>query len=100
MRPHIRDLGYGPGYFNPGEQNSIFDVEGVQVGQKTIHDQENGVHVGVTLIYPRGVSGTRTQPSYAAVHTLNGGGEMTGTHFIKDWGFTGSVRLLPSLFIY
>ncbi|KAI0123656.1 peptidase family S58-domain-containing protein [Xylariales sp. AK1849] len=89
-RPHIRELGYGPGYYTPGTQNSILDVPGVQVGQKTIHDDEKGVHVGVTLIYPRGTQNTRLQPSYAAIHTLNGGGEMTGTHFIKDWGFTSS----------
>ncbi|KAI1879441.1 hypothetical protein JX265_002395 [Neoarthrinium moseri] len=90
VRPHIRDLGYGPGYYTPGAKNSILDVPGVQVGQKTIHDDDNGVHVGVTLIYPRGTKSTRLQPSYAAIHTLNGGGEMTGTHFIQDWGFTSS----------
>lgn len=90
-RPHIRDLGYGPGYFDPGAKNSILDIPGLAVGQKTIHDVEKGIHVGVTLVFPRGVTETRTQPSYAAIHTLNGGGEMTGTHFIKEWGFTGSV---------
>ncbi|KAK6076260.1 peptidase family S58 [Seiridium cupressi] len=90
VRPRIRDLGYGPGYYTPGAQNSILDVPGVQVGQKTIHNDEEGIHVGVTLIYPRGAEGTRLQPSYAAIHTLNGGGEMTGTHFIQDWGFTSS----------
>lgn len=95
-RPRIRDLGYGPGYYTPGESNSILDVPGVQVGQKTIHDDENGVHVGLTLIYPRGCTKTRLQPSYAAIHTLNGGGELTGTHFIHEWGFTGSVRVLGS----
>lgn len=91
VRPHIRDLGYGPGYYTPGPKNSILDVPGMQVGQKTIHDDEKGIHVGVTLIYPRGTEKTRKQPSYAAIHTLNGGGELTGTHFIQDWGFTSSV---------
>lgn len=90
-RPHIRDLGYGPGYYSPGARNSILDVPGLQVGQHTIHEDSEGIHVGVTLIYPRGTQKTRLQPSYAAVHTFNGGGEMTGTHFIRDWGFTGSV---------
>ncbi|KAJ3495827.1 hypothetical protein NLG97_g3109 [Lecanicillium saksenae] len=90
MRPHIRDLGYGPGYYDTGKLNSILDVEGLQIGQKTIHDAERGVHLGLTLIYPRGVAHTRTRPSFAAIHTLNGGGEMTGTHFIREWGFTGS----------
>ncbi|KAK6221950.1 hypothetical protein LQW54_001170 [Pestalotiopsis sp. IQ-011] len=89
-RPHIRDLGYGPGYYTPGSKNSILDVPGVQVGQKTIHDDEKGIHVGLTLIYPRGAENSRRQPSYAAIHTFNGGGEMTGTHFIQDWGFTSS----------
>lgn len=27
-RPRIRDLGYSPGKFPPGPQNSILDVEG------------------------------------------------------------------------
>ncbi|ETS77788.1 hypothetical protein PFICI_09850 [Pestalotiopsis fici W106-1] len=89
-RPHIRDLGYGPGYYTPGPKNSILDVPDLQVGQKTVHDEEKGVHVGLTLIYPRGTENTRKQPSYANVHTFNGGGEMTGMHFIQDWGFTGS----------
>lgn len=89
----IRDIGYAPGYYRPGEKNSILDVPGLQVGLKTVHDEAEGVHTGVTLIYPRGVELSRKRPSYAAMHCLNGGGEMTSVHFIRDWGFTSSVRV-------
>lgn len=119
----MRELGYGPGFYQCGKKNSILDVKGnnvflkvvleknfllvvfafsyismplshtklgLQVGQKTIHDPNRGIHVGVTIIYPRGTTETRLKPSYAAIHTLNGAGEMTGKHFIDEWGFTSS----------
>ena len=31
-RPRIRDLGYEPGKFSPGSQNSILDVAGKAFG--------------------------------------------------------------------
>ncbi|RDW72726.1 P1 family peptidase [Aspergillus mulundensis] len=88
-RPRIRDLGYSPGRFKPGPKNSLLDVKGVTVGQVTIHEEPD-VHTGVTLIFPRGVDGTRQTPCYAASHDLNGMGEFTGTHGIAEWGFTNS----------
>ncbi|KAL4952195.1 peptidase family S58-domain-containing protein [Aspergillus filifer] len=75
-RPRIRDLGYSPGRFQPGPQNSILDVPGVTVGQVTIH-REPSIHTGLTVIFPRGVQKTRTIPCYAATHDLNGMGELT-----------------------
>lgn len=86
----IRSLGYGPGFYKTGPKNSILDIPGLRLGQKTIHDTIRGVHTGVTIIFPRGTTDTRLHPCYAAIHTLNGAGEMTGTHFIHEWGFTNS----------
>lgn len=85
-RPRIRDLGYSPGNFAPGPKNSVLDVPGVQIGQVTLHDDERGVHTGVTVILPRGKD-TISSPYYAGTHSLNGMGEMTGTHVIKEWGY-------------
>ncbi|KAL6690882.1 DmpA/ArgJ-like protein [Trichoderma pleuroticola] len=84
-KPRIRDLGYAPGKFAPGPQNSILDVDGVQVGQVTIH-KEPSIHTGVTLILPRGPEETALSPCYAATHGLNAAGEMTGAHMIYEWG--------------
>lgn len=89
-KPRIRDLGYGPGFYEPGPRNSILDIPGLQLGQKTIYDPDNGIHVGVTIFFPRGTTNTRTKPSYAAIFSLNGAGELTGNHFIDNWGFTNS----------
>lgn len=86
----IRDTGYGPGYYRPGPKNSVLDIPGLQVGMKTVHNDDKGIHVGVTIVFPRGVAKTRTQPCYAAIHSLNGAGECTGRYFIEEWGFTNS----------
>ena len=79
----------------PGEtgvHNAITDVPGVEVGFKTITknkgegDPGPGVQTGVTAILPRG----RMAPPaylYAGMHSLNGNGEMTGSHWIKDAGY-------------
>lgn len=115
-KPRIRDLGYAPGRFPPGPKNSILDVDGkiaafcetpeqiaysystgVQVGQVTIHEEERGIHTGVTVILPRGPEETALSPCYAATHGLNAAGEMTGAHMIYEWGHlacvSSSIRL-------
>ncbi|KAL7928200.1 DmpA/ArgJ-like protein [Trichoderma chlorosporum] len=84
-KPRIRGLGYAPGKFTPGPRNSILDVDGVRVGQATIH-QEPGINTGVTVILPRGPEETALSPCYAATHGLNAAGEMTGAHMIYEWG--------------
>ncbi|KAJ9155416.1 Peptidase family S58 [Pleurostoma richardsiae] len=84
-RRRIRDLGYSPGRFNPGPRNSILDVDGVRVGQVTIH-KEPDIHTGLTLVFPRSVEDTPLRPCFAATHDLNGVGEMTGCHMLQEWG--------------
>ncbi|MCB2096950.1 MAG: P1 family peptidase [Parvularculaceae bacterium] len=85
-----RDLGV-PFDGTPGPLNAITDVEGVEVGHKTIIKGEGKlvrgkgpVRTGVTAILPRG----RTyDPVFAGWHALNGNGEMTGTTWITESGF-------------
>ncbi|GAB1477392.1 P1 family peptidase [Bacillota bacterium] len=77
----------------PGKYNAITDVKGVEVGYSTIIKGEpedyTGMgspfaRTGVTAILPRG---HRRAAVFAGRHTLNGNGELTGTHWIDDSGF-------------
>lgn len=86
-----------------GRWNSITDVPGVEVGFKTLSSHGNGdskhgelpIQTGVTAILPRGHA---TEPStvWAGQHTLNGNGEMTGVHWIKDAGWTTGPILITN----
>lgn len=87
-----RDLGLPfPG--TPGPLNAITDVTGVSVGTKTLLDPARHMRTGVTAIIPRMDAG-RPEPVRAGQATLNGNGEMTGTHWINDGGyFLGPVLI-------
>lgn len=99
LRPRARDLGL-PLSGNCGRYNAITDVPGVSVGQVTlIHGNgrlvlgQGPVRTGVTAILPRGRD-CALQPVWAGFHALNGNGEMTGVHWIRDGGyFIGPVCL-------
>ena len=87
-----RDLGI-PFEGNPGSFNAITDVAGVEVGYTTLISGEGKlvvgkgpVRTGVTAIIPRGHD-SLNDPVYAGVFSLNGNGEMTGTHWIEESGF-------------
>ena len=62
-----------------------------------IHEGDD-VHTGVTVILPRGAKETSYIPCYAGVHEMNGIGEWTGVHQIREWGFTRAVRIQPGGF--
>ncbi len=82
-----RDLGI-PFDGRPGPMNAITDVPGVTVGYSTLIADAAGdkkVRTGVTAILPRGKA-TRDTPVFAAVHVLNGNGELTGAHWIAESG--------------
>ena len=86
-----RDLGLDlPG--TPGPHNAITDVDGVLVGYSTlVSDGPVQVRTGVTAILPCGRN-PEPQPVWAGQFSLNGNGEMTGTHWIHDGGyFVGPV---------
>jgi L-aminopeptidase/D-esterase-like protein len=87
-----RDLGV-PFDGTPGPLNAITDVAGVEVGYATIIRGEGKlvvgkgpVRTGVTAIIPRGHD-SLNDPVYAGTFSLNGNGEMTGTHWIEESGF-------------
>lgn len=83
--PRARDLGLPfPG--TPGPQNAITDVPGVLVGFTTLTDPARSVRTGVTAIVPCEDVGD-PRPVWAGQFSLNGNGEMTGTHWINDAGY-------------
>ena len=96
-RPRARELGLA---FSgtPGPFNAITDVSGVGVGLTTvIEDVRAGVHgglcTGVSAILPR-LGATELRPVWAGLHSFNGNGELTGSHWIRDGGwFMGPVLL-------
>ncbi len=88
-RVRARDLRIVVGTLAPGPLNAITDVAGVLVGHATIVKGdgnlkigEGPVRTGVTAVLPR--KDIWFNGVYAATHTLNGDGEMTGTHWIRD----------------
>jgi D-aminopeptidase len=93
-KPRARDLDI-PFNGAPGKFNAITDVDGVAVGYSTLIRGEGAqaVRTGVTAIMPRGTA-TVTSPVFAGVFSLNGNGEMTGTHWIEEAGLLeGPVML-------
>lgn len=90
--PRARDLGLD---FSgtPGPHNALTDVPGVLVGYSTLISGEGPlvvgegpVRTGVTAILPRGHD-PQPKPVFAGSYALNGNGEMTGTHWIRDGGY-------------
>jgi D-aminopeptidase len=98
-RPRARGLGL-PFEGEPGTDNAITDVPGVEVGMTTLIEGEGPlvvgrgpVRTGVTAILPRG----RADPLgrvWDGLSSFNGDGEMTGAHWIHEGGyFIGPVAL-------
>lgn len=84
-KPRARDLGLPfPG--ETGLWNAITDVPGVKVGYTTLTDDAKNMRTGVTAIIPRDDDG-EPRPVWAGHYSLNGNGEMTGTHWIDDAGY-------------
>ena len=89
-KPRARDLGV-PFEGTPGAKNAITDVAGVEVGQTTLISGEGALKVGtgpvrtgVTAVLPRGKD--LAASVFAGYFSLNGNGEMTGTHWIEESG--------------
>ncbi|UXN57611.1 P1 family peptidase [Phyllobacterium zundukense] len=97
-KPRARNLGL-PFSGNTGPFNAITDVSGVEVGYSTVIGDSSTsgkgpARTGVTTILPRGHAGPLRAPVWAGFHSLNGNGEMTGTHWIKEAGyFTGPIGI-------
>ena len=77
---------------NPGVLNAITDVPGLEVGMVTLISGDGSlipdagpVRTGVTAILPVGKARTQ-QAIPAGIYSLNGNGEMTGSHWINETG--------------
>lgn len=94
-KPRARDLGV-PFDGTTGTSNAITDVKGVEVGYTTLISGEGdkAVRTGVTAILPQGKKFAGRL--FAAWHTLNGNGEMTGTTWIQESGGLGSPVLITN----
>ncbi|HJS50939.1 MAG TPA: P1 family peptidase, partial [Pyrinomonadaceae bacterium] len=94
-KPRARDLGV-PFDGATGRLNTITDVKGVQVGYATLISGEGktAVRTGVTAILPQGKDFKGRV--FAAWHTLNGNGEMTGTTWVEESGGLGSPILITN----
>jgi len=83
-RPRARELGIHPGIHDPGPNNAITDVAGVQVGQVTLVKDEN-VRTGVTAILPH--AGNVFQDKVAgAVFVYNAFGKLVGSTQVTELG--------------
>ena len=95
--PRARELGVRIGGLEPAASNSIADVPGVRVGHVTVWRDEpdppegRGVaRTGVTAVV------TPSLPLPAGVAVLNGAGELTGSHEIREWGVLETPVYLTS----
>jgi L-aminopeptidase/D-esterase-like protein len=83
--PRARDLGIPFAFGTPGKWNAITDVPGVAVGHTTLIEGE-GVRTGVTAVMPRGTGDDARKPCFGGYFSLNGNGDMTGTHWLEESG--------------
>lgn len=92
-KPRARELGI-PFSGQPGRWNAITDVAGVEVGHTTLIEGTS-TRTGVTAILPCGrQAGGASVP--AAVFSLNGNGELTGSHWIEESGFMAGPVMLTN----
>jgi D-aminopeptidase len=85
-RARLRDLGITIGTLPPGPYNAITDVPDVLVGHTTlIYDQPRFARTGITVVVPRAGKIWKDN-AFAAYHTFNGTGEMTGVHWLAESG--------------
>ena len=91
--PRARDIGIT---FDgePGPLNAITDLPGVEVGQVTLTDGR--ARTGATVVFPLGKDAA--EGVSAGYFAFNGTGELTGAHFIEEFGaFFGPVTLTGTL---
>ncbi len=86
-KPRAREINFlNPG-LPTGPLNAITDVEGVAVGQITLHNDAHQppVHTGVTAILPH-PGDLFNEKLLAAVHTINGYGKASGFEQVREMG--------------
>jgi len=99
-RPRARDLGV-PFEGVTGPLNAITDVQGVEVGYTTLISGNGNlvvgkgpIRTGVTAVLPKGKDFRGRV--FAAWHTLNGNGEMTGTAWVEESGSLGTPIVITN----
>ena len=82
----LRDLGLTIGVGSPGPLNAISDVAGVSVGHATVmRDEPRVARTGVTIVNSRPAA-DHSHLCYGGMHSFNGNGEMTGSHWLAESG--------------
>jgi D-aminopeptidase len=99
----LRDHGVRIGTLEPGPANSIADVAGVAVGHVTVVRDEpdppegRGIaRSGVTAVVPGPAERIFSEPMQAGMAVLNGAGELTDSHEIREWGWLASPVYLTA----
>lgn len=92
-KPRARDLGI-PLDGTPGNYNAITDVGCIAVGHTTVIESDH-IRTGVTAVLPCGLKNPASKVP-AAVFSLNGNGEMTGSHWVEESGFLEGPILITN----
>lgn len=93
-RPRVREIGLKPGILLPGRLNSITDVDGVLVGNKTIIRGDE-IRTGVTAVLPH--SGNLFHEKVpAAIFIGNAFGKLMGSTQVNELGEIETPILLTS----
>lgn len=103
-RPRARDLGIQIGALPTGKWNAITDVAGVRVGHTTLVRGEGSlipgvgpVRTGVTAILPQ-PGDLFEEKVVAAVHRINGFGEVTNSEQVHEMGvLEGPIMLTGTM---
>jgi D-aminopeptidase len=83
-RPRARDIGIVVGVLRPGPLNAITDVDGVQVGHRTIIEGQ-AIRTGVTAVLPHPGNVFQSKVP-AAIIVGNGFGKLVGSTQVDELG--------------
>ncbi|MCP4782377.1 MAG: serine hydrolase [Fuerstiella sp.] len=84
QRPRLRDMGISIGILPTGPTNSLTDIDGIQVGHRTIVEGES-IRTGVTVVKPH-AKNIFLHKVPAAIHVANGFGKFVGSTQIEELG--------------
>lgn len=95
-RKRARDHGIVVGVLEPGLNNAITDIAGVQVGHATVTIKgDDSVQTGITAVIPH-PGDVYNEPVPAAIHPGNGYGKLTGETQVRELGEIETPILLTN----